>query len=287
MAMTYAICCAPGCVIVAITQHAFYGSPLRVRVWLALGAVCDEPCRAEPQSLPVDGSGRPTRRGGARAARTVAAAGLAYRALSDDVSREPRALRAVCRLRRLVVSQISAADDPARADPRGGGLDAILRRLRVPPVGWVSATAVVALSVLFLREARERRTFELQQLEARFERAGAFVGRSTAAECDGDHELGKRQRPFLRRPQDARVGRPRSGLARSCAGVCARRRATSHICCSSVAKSRTSGSGSPAAAVARLDWPPMAEVASQVRIYRPDDSDRYLQGTLPPTEYVP
>ena len=40
-------------------------------------------------------------------------------------------------------------------------------------------------------------------------------------------------------------------------------------------------------AVARLDWPPMAEVASQVRIYRPDDRDRYLQGTLPPTEYVP
>jgi hypothetical protein len=40
-------------------------------------------------------------------------------------------------------------------------------------------------------------------------------------------------------------------------------------------------------AIARLDWPPMAEVASQVRIYRPDDRDRYFQGTLPPTEFVP
>ena len=28
LAMTYAICCAPGCAIVAITQQAFYGSPL-------------------------------------------------------------------------------------------------------------------------------------------------------------------------------------------------------------------------------------------------------------------
>ena len=40
-------------------------------------------------------------------------------------------------------------------------------------------------------------------------------------------------------------------------------------------------------ALGRLDWPPMAEVASQVRIYRPEDRDRYFQGTLPPTEFVP
>jgi hypothetical protein len=39
--------------------------------------------------------------------------------------------------------------------------------------------------------------------------------------------------------------------------------------------------------IGRLDWPPMAEVASQVRIYRPDDRDRYLHGTLPSTEFVP
>jgi hypothetical protein len=31
----------------------------------------------------------------------------------------------------------------------------------------------------------------------------------------------------------------------------------------------------------------MAEVASQVRIYRPEDRDRYFQGTLSPTEFVP
>jgi hypothetical protein len=42
--------------------------------------------------------------------------------------------------------------------------------------------------------------------------------------------------------------------------------------------------GSP---IAALDWPPMAEVASQVRIYRPGDRARYFQGSAPPTEYVP
>ena len=36
-----------------------------------------------------------------------------------------------------------------------------------------------------------------------------------------------------------------------------------------------------------LDWPPAAEVASQVRIYRPEDRERYLRGVQPPTEYAP
>jgi hypothetical protein len=36
-----------------------------------------------------------------------------------------------------------------------------------------------------------------------------------------------------------------------------------------------------------LDWPPAAEVASRVRIYRPDDRERYYQGRQPPVEYAP
>ena len=40
------------------------------------------------------------------------------------------------------------------------------------------------------------------------------------------------------------------------------------------------------ARIGALDWPPMAEVASQVRIYRPDDRERYLRGVQPPTEYA-
>jgi hypothetical protein len=38
--------------------------------------------------------------------------------------------------------------------------------------------------------------------------------------------------------------------------------------------------------VGRLDWRPAAEVASQVRVYRPDDRERYLRGEQPPTEYA-
>ena len=38
--------------------------------------------------------------------------------------------------------------------------------------------------------------------------------------------------------------------------------------------------------VAPLDWPPAAEIAGQVRIYRPEDRERYLSGDGAPTEYA-
>jgi hypothetical protein len=38
--------------------------------------------------------------------------------------------------------------------------------------------------------------------------------------------------------------------------------------------------------IAKLDWPPAAEVAGQVQIYRPDDRARYLRGEAAPTEYA-
>src|SRR5687767_1678905 len=93
-----------------------------VRVWLALGAVFDGPCRAEPRSISGMALVHAHRGHRAGAAGAVAAAGRAHRALSVDVSREPRALRTLRRVRRLVVHQIPASDDPARADSRGGGL---------------------------------------------------------------------------------------------------------------------------------------------------------------------
>jgi hypothetical protein len=41
-----------------------------------------------------------------------------------------------------------------------------------------------------------------------------------------------------------------------------------------------------ASAYGSLDWPPMAEVASVVRIYGPRDRQRHLSGRQPPTEYA-
>ena len=139
---------------------------------------------------------------------------------------------------------------------------------------------------MFVREAQERRTFELQQLEARFERAGAFVGDRLPpnAMVITSWESGS-VRFYGGRKTLVWDGLDPVWLDRALSYVRSKgyepyllfeRREEPDF------RQRFAGSS-----VARLDWPPMAEVASQVRIYRPDERVRSLHGTLPPTEYVP
>ena len=286
MATTYAICCAPGCVIVAITQHAFYGSPL------ASGYGSLSALFAVSHVAPNLG-----RYLGWLWSTHTAAVALAL--LAPWLL--PGWLTALCLTMCLVnlalyVPYVVFNDwsylrfllptIPLVLILVVAVLDAILRRLRVPFVGWVTATVVAALSVMFVREALERRTFELQQLEARFERAGAFVGDRLPpnAMVITSWESGS-VRFYGGRKTLVWDGLDPVWLDRALSYVRAKgyepyllfeRREEPDF------RQRFAGS-----AVARLDWPPMAEVASQVRIYRPDDRDRYLQGTLPPTEYVP
>lgn len=286
LATTYAVCCAPGCVIVAITQSAFYGSPLSSG-YGSLSALFS-------LSHVVPNLGRYLGWLWSTHTAAVALALLAPWLL-------PGALTALCLSMFLVNLALYVPyvvfDDwsyirfllptiPLVLILVAAVFDAVLRRARVRHVSWISATAVVALSLLFLREARERRTFELQQLESRFERAGAFVGHRLPANAlvITSWESGS-VRFYGGRKTLVWDGLEPAWLDRALAYVRAKgyepyllfeRREESDF------RQRFAGS-----AVARLDWPPMAEVASQVRIYRPDDRDRYLQGTLPPTEYVP
>lgn len=165
-------------------------------------------------------------------------------------------------------------------------LDGALRRFRVPGVAWASAAAVAVLALLFVREARERPTFMLKQFESRFERAGIFVGRRLPANAlvITSSESGS-VRFYAGRKTLLWDGLDPAWLDRALIFVRAKgyepyllfeRREESDF------RQRFAGS-----AIARLDWPPMAEVAAQVRIYRPEDRERYLQGTLPATEFVP
>ena len=286
MAATYAICCAPGCVLVAITQHAFYGSPLAsgygsLSALFAMSHVAPNLGRYLGWLWSTHTAG-----GGARAARTVAAAGrltalcltmcLVNLALYvpyvvfDDWSYLRFLLPTIPLVLILVVAVI----------------DAILRRLRVPFVGWVTGDRRRG-SVRHVR-ARGAGATNLRAAAARGPlRTRRHVRwRSTAAECNGDHELGKRSVRFYGgRKTLVWDGLDPAWLDRALSYVRAKgyepyllfeRREEPDF------RQRFAGS-----AVARLDWPPMVEVASQVRIYRPDDRDRDLQGTLPPTEYVP
>ena len=147
------------------------------------------------------------------------------------------------------------------------------------------AIAAIALDLVYVRTAEEGQAFRLQRLEARFERAGVFVrdrlppnaflvtswhsgsarfygGRKTLDWTSLDGAWLDRTIAFL----ENRGYEPYLMFERW-----------------EEPQFRRQFRG---AAVADLDWPPAAEVAAQVRIYRPRDRERYLRGESPPTEYV-
>jgi hypothetical protein len=285
-AALYAAASAPGCVIVALTQNAFYGSPLasgygslaalfavshvatnvgRYLGWLSsTHTVAIALALLAPWLLP--------------GALTTLALSMFLVNLAlyvpyvvfDDWSYLRFLLPTIPLLLVLVVAV----------------MDAALRRFRVPGVPWITAAAVAVLAVLFVREARERPTFALRQLEARFERAGVYVGRRLPpnALVITSSESGS-VRFYAGRKTMLWDGLDPAWLDRALVYLRAKgyepylmfeRREEPEF------RQRFAGS-----ATGRLDWPPVAEVAAQVRIYRPDDRDRYLQGTLPPTEFAP
>jgi hypothetical protein len=286
MAAAYAAWCAPGCAMVAIAQYAFYGSP-RASGYGSLSALF-------AFSHVAPNLGRYLRWLVSTHTAAVALALCAPWLL-------PGWLTALCLTMFLVNLALYVPyvvfDDwsflrfllptiPLILILVVAVCDVVLRRLRLPGVHWVSATAVVLLSLLFLREARQRPTFVLQQLEARFERGGTFVGQRlprnalviTTSHSGSVRFYGGRKTLLW-------DGLDPASLDRALMYVRAKgyepyllfeRREEPDF------RQRFAGS-----AIARLDWPPMAEVASQVRIYRPDDRDRYFQGTLPATEFVP
>jgi hypothetical protein len=286
MASTYAACCAPGCAIVAITQYAFYGSPLAsgygsLSALFALSHVLPNLSRYLGWLWSTHTA-------------AVALALLSPWLLPGGIT---SLCLAMCLVNLALYVPYVVFDDwsylrfllptiPLVLILVVAVLDAVLRRLRVPGVAWVSATAVVLLSLIFLRDARARPTFELQRMESRFERAGTFVDHRlpTNAMVITASESGS-VRFYAGRKTLLWDGLDPAWLDRALSYVRSKgyepyllfeRREEPEF------RQRFSGS-----AIAALDWPPMAEVASQVRIYRPDDRDRYLRGALPPTEYVP
>jgi len=162
-------------------------------------------------------------------------------------------------------------------------IDALSRTLRARAA--VIGVATVILCALFVREARARNVFDLPRLEARYERAGRYVADHlppnalviTSWESGSVRFYGHRKTLVWDVLDPAWLDR-------------------------AIAYTRTRGlepyllfegreepgfrlrfAGSD---VGKLDWPPAAEVAGQVRIYRPDDRARYLRGDATPTDYA-
>ena len=147
------------------------------------------------------------------------------------------------------------------------------------------AVVAVVLAVLFVREAVDRNAFRLQRLEARFERAGVFVGARlppnalviTSWHSGSVRFYGGRKTMVWDALDPAWLDRALDYLrARGYEPYLLFERWEEEGF-----RRRFSGS-----ALGALDWPPAAEIGAQVRIYRPDDQERYRQGIAPPTEYA-
>jgi hypothetical protein len=141
------------------------------------------------------------------------------------------------------------------------------------------------ICVFFIREARARSVFDLQRLEARYERAGLYVDSHlppdalvvTSWESGSIRYYGHRNTLVWDALDPA-------WLDRAIAYV--RMRGYEPYLLFEPWEEPAFRQRFAASTIARLDWPPAAEIAGQVRIYRPDDRDRYLNGTGVPTEYA-
>jgi low affinity Fe/Cu permease len=141
------------------------------------------------------------------------------------------------------------------------------------------------ICVFFIREARARSVFDLQRLEARYERAGLYVDSHlppdalvvTSWESGSVRYYGHRNTLVWDALDPA-------WLDRAIAYV--RMRGYEPYLLFEPWEEPAFRQRFAASTIARLDWPPAAEIAGQVRIYRPDDRDRYLNGTGVPTEYA-
>ena len=161
---------------------------------------------------------------------------------------------------------------------------------RAPNARWrssrlVLAVTVAALAALFIRTAIDRNAFQLQRLESRFERAGLFVRDRLPANAfiitswqSGSVRFYGNRRTFTWDSLDP------MWLEGAIAFL--RERGYEPYLMFERWEEPAFRSRFAATPIGALDWPPAAEIGGQVRIYRPDDRSRYLEGTGPVTEYA-
>ncbi len=165
-------------------------------------------------------------------------------------------------------------------------IDAICKLIGLKRTMPVLVAVSVVLALLSIREARDRNVFRLQRLEVRFSRAGEFVARRlppNALVITSWHSGSVRF--YSGRKTLVWDGLDPAWLDRAIAFVRAKGLKPYLLLESGeepLFRARFRGSQ-----IGELDWPPMAEVASRVRIYEPEGRARYLRGESAPTEYAP
>jgi hypothetical protein len=144
---------------------------------------------------------------------------------------------------------------------------------------------VLALAAVFIQQARARHAFDLQAMEARFATAGRFVAQRLPANAVVITGYQSGSVPFYSgRRTLAWPAMDPAWLDRSVAFM--RDKGFEPYLLFERWEEQEFRSRFAASPLGPLDWPPIAEVSRQVRIYRVADRDRYHEGLAIPTEYV-
>jgi hypothetical protein len=164
-------------------------------------------------------------------------------------------------------------------------LDAICRRSMPWTARPVVAVAAVVLAFTGVREADARQAFRLHALEAKYPRAGIFVARRFPENTlvITSWQSGS-VRFYSGRPTLVWDTLDPDWLDRAI--VFLRERGFDPVLLFESWEEPLFRQRFPASPLGRLDWPPAAEIAARVRIYRLEDREKYRAGVQAPTEYV-
>lgn len=164
-------------------------------------------------------------------------------------------------------------------------VDAAWRRARLPGRGIALAVGAAALSAVLVAKAGDRLLFRLAGMEARFARAGGVVAERLPPNAIvlASWQTGS-VRYYSGRLTLATHGLDGAWLDRAL-DFLRGRGYEPYVLLESWEEPgfRERFAASPLGA---LDWPPAFEIASQVRIYRPDDRRRYVEGSAVHTQFV-
>jgi hypothetical protein len=163
--------------------------------------------------------------------------------------------------------------------------DAAWRRARWPAPSVALGALTAALAGFFLVQAREHDAFRLQQIESRFARSGTYASAALPAKAlvITSWQSGS-VRFYSGRKTLSWEGVPPDSLERAVAFVESEGYEPYLLFErweEPLFRRRFGGNGFGA-----LDWPPIAEVGSEVRIYRVSDRAPYLAGGSVPTSFV-
>jgi hypothetical protein len=164
-------------------------------------------------------------------------------------------------------------------------IDACAARLSERTAGIVTAAATLAISVTLVSQARDRQVFRLAQLESRYVRAGDYVARRLPSNALVVTALESGSvRYYSGRPTLVWDMLDPAWLDRALAFV--REQGYEPFLLFERFEEQPFRERFTSSALGRLDWPPLAEIGGQVRIYRPEDRARYQAGDAVPTDYA-